>query len=145
MYTYNHPRPAYTVDIVLIREVQESRHILLIRRASDPFQGKFALPGGFVEYGETTEDAIVREFLEETGLNVRVKNLIGVYSDPKRDPRGHTISVVYELIKIDGMLESGDDAADACYYPLSDLPSLAFDHQIIINDILRRKKDEVLP
>lgn len=136
--TYKSPK--LTVDGVLIIDEE----LLLIKRGNQPFKGKWALPGGFVEYGETTEHAIVREFQEETGLNVRIKNLIGVYSDPKRDPRGHTISVVYELTKIDGMLQSGDDAADACYYPLSDLPSLAFDHQIIINDMLRRKKDEVL-
>ena len=127
--------PKLTVDGILISEEK----ILLIKRGNPPFKEDWALPGGFVDYGETTEDAIIREYKEETGLNVEIKELIGVYSDPNRDPRGHTISVVYDLSKIDGILKSGDDAIDACFFPLSDLPTLAFDHQKIINDMIRRK------
>ena len=113
--------------------------ILLIKRKNNPYKNKWALPGGFVEYGERVENTVVREVLEETGLKTTVKEIIGVYSDPNRDPRGHTITIVYLLDFINGELKSGDDAADAKFFNLDDLPDLAFDHDKIINDIIRRK------
>ncbi len=131
-YIVEHPykKPSLTVDGILV----ENEKILLIKRGREPFKGMYALPGGFVEYGEKTEDAIVREFKEETGLDVRISRLVGVYSDPNRDPRGHTVTIVYELQKIGGSLRGGDDAAQAVLFPLSSLPSLAFDHEKIIQD-----------
>ena len=126
----NYKSPKLAVDGVLI----EDKKILLIRRRKQPFMGKWALPGGFVEYGEKTEAAVVREFLEETGLKTKIKNLVGVYSDPGRDPRGHVISVVYMLEFCDGRLKSGDDACDARFFCLDELPELSFDHEKIIKD-----------
>jgi 8-oxo-dGTP diphosphatase len=126
--------PRITVDGVLIQHDK----ILLIKRKYPPFQDHWALPGGFVEYGETTEAAVMREFSEETGLSTRVDHLIGVYSDPHRDPRGHTITVVYFLFVSGGTLQSGDDADDVAFFKVQHLPKLAFDHQKIIQDILQR-------
>ena len=125
--------PALTVDGVLI----EDGRILLIKRGREPFKGKWALPGGFVEYGERVEDAVIREFKEETGLDTEIKALVGVYSDPKRDPRGHTVSIAYLLERKGGELKGGDDASDAAFFPIDDLPELAFDHAKIIGDALR--------
>lgn len=124
--------PAISVDGVLI----ENRRVLLVRRGREPFKGMYALPGGFVEYGESVEEAIVREVLEETGLRVVPKRLVGVYSDKDRDPRGHTISVAFLLERIEGNIRSGDDAYEALFFPIDELPPLAFDHKKIIEDSL---------
>lgn len=128
----NYKSPKLTVDGIVL----EDERILLIKRKNQPFEGKWALPGGFVEYGEKTEDATVREVLEETGLKTKINHLAGVYSDPKRDPRGHTVSIVYVLDIFSGELKSGDDACDAKFFDLKNLPDLSFDHEGIIKDIL---------
>lgn len=130
--------PALTVDGIITK----GERILLIERGKPPFKGKYALPGGFVEYGETVEDAVVREIEEETGQKTGVKRLVGVYSDPERDPRGHTVSVVFELKNTDGEVEGGSDAASASFISLKDLPELAFDHSKIINDFLLSSSDQ---
>jgi 8-oxo-dGTP diphosphatase len=127
---YNNPK--VTVDGILI----ENNDILLIKRGKNPFKGKWALPGGFVEYGETTQEAIKREFNEETGLICDIIGLFGVYSQPDRDPRGHIVSIIYDLKRKHGQLQSGDDATNAKFFSLIDLPLLAFDHGIIIQDKL---------
>jgi 8-oxo-dGTP diphosphatase len=122
--------PRLTVDGVII----EDGHIVLIQRDRDPFRGRWALPGGFVNYGETVEAAVVREIFEETGLHTCIKRLVGVYSEPDRDPRGHTVSVTFLLTATGGTLKGGDDAFDARWFGLDDLPSLAFDHDRIVRD-----------
>ena len=126
--------PKLTVDGLVLKD----KKILLIKRKNYPFKGKWALPGGFVEYGEKTEDAAVREVFEETGLKTKIKEIIGVYSDPKIDPRGHTVSVIYLLEMCGGKLKSNDDASDAKFFDLNQLPKLAFDHNKIIRDALRK-------
>ena len=128
----NFKSPKLAVDGVVIKD----KKILLIKRKNQPFKGKWALPGGFVDYGEKTEDAVMREVFEETGLKTKIKNLIGVYSDPNRDPRGHTVSVVYLLEVYNGSLKSGDDASEARFFDLKDLPELSFDHDLVIVDIV---------
>ena len=128
-------KPSLTVDGIISKD----NKILLIKRGNEPFKDKWALPGGFVEYGEKTEDAAIREIYEETGFKTDIKNLLGVYSDPNRDPRGHTVSVVYLLKIIGGKLKSGDDACDAEFYAINDLPDLSFDHNKIISDYRRKK------
>ena len=130
----NYKSPKLTADGAIVKD----NKILLIKRKNEPFKGKWALPGGFVEYGEKVEDAVVREVLEETGIKAAIKDLIGIYSDPNRDPRGHTITAVYLLNKKGGVLIAEDDAADAKFFDINDLPELAFDHDIIIEDVLRR-------
>ena len=132
--------PKLTVDGAILKESK----ILLIKRKNEPYKGKWALPGGFVEYGEKVEDAVVREIYEETHLKTKIFCLIGIYSDPKRDPRGHVVSVVYNLDIIGGDLKGGDDASDAKFFDLKDLPKLAFDHNDIIKDIRKGVMKNVL-
>jgi 8-oxo-dGTP diphosphatase len=126
--------PKLTVDGLILK----NKKVLLIKRKNYPFKGKWALPGGFVEYKEKTEDTAIREVFEETGLKTKINNLVGVYSDPNRDPRGHTVSVIYLLEICGGKLKSSDDASDAKFFDLNQLPKLAFDHNKIIKDALRK-------
>ncbi len=121
--------PLLTVDALIIYE----RKIVLIRRKNPPYQNHFALPGGFVEVGETVETAVVREAKEETGLDIELLKLAGVYSDPSRDPRGHTVSVCYLAIGR-GNLKAGSDAKDTGLFSLNEVPKLAFDHNKIIEN-----------
>jgi 8-oxo-dGTP diphosphatase len=123
--------PKLTVDAIIL--VEDS--VVLIKRKNPPFRGKWALPGGFVEYGETVENAAKRETWEETGLDVEIDGLFGVYSEPGRDPRGHTVSVCFLCKVIGGELRAGTDSADARKFRLSRLPELAFDHEKILNDL----------
>ncbi len=126
--------PKITVDGI----IKKGNEILLIKRRNIPFKNSWALPGGYLEYNEKTEDAVIREIFEETGLFTEIINLIGVYSDPKRDPRGHTVSIIYELRIINGKLESGDDATDVNFFNLNNLPdNLSFDHKKVIKDYIR--------
>ena len=130
----NYQSPRLTVDGVILKDGA----VLLIKRKNEPFKGEWAIPGGFVEYNEKTEDAAVREIFEETGLKTRIVDLLGVYSDPDRDPRGHTVSIIYLMDVSGGSLCGGDDALDAKFFEISGLPTLAFDHKQIIDDVLRR-------
>jgi len=130
----NYKTPRITIDGIIIKD----QKILLVKRKNDPFKDKWALPGGFVEYGEKTEDAIMREVLEETGLRTKINQLAGVYSDPNRDPRGHTITIVYTLDIIGGELKAGDDASDVKFFNAEELPKLSFDHDKIIDETLQR-------
>lgn len=126
--------PFPTVDIVLYSEGQG---ILLIERRNPPHG--WALPGGFIDYGESAERAAVREALEETGLAVRLTGLLGVYSDPGRDPRFHTLSVAFTAEADPGQQpRAGDDAAKARFFPLDALPEMAFDHRRIVDDFAKR-------
>jgi 8-oxo-dGTP diphosphatase len=127
-----HKSPALTVDAVIVKEEE----IVLIRRKREPFRGQYALPGGFVEYGETVEAALLREVLEETGLVVQIESLVGVYSDPRRDPRGHVVSVAFTASVVEGALAGGSDAAATMLWDVTKLPPLAFDHAQIVRDAL---------
>jgi 8-oxo-dGTP diphosphatase len=111
--------------------------IVLIRRENPPYQGSYALPGGFVEVGETVEEAVRREAKEETGLDLVLLKLVGVYSNPDRDPRGHVVSICY-LAWGSGELVAGSDARSAEVFDPKDLPPLAFDHAQIIRDGLEK-------
>ncbi len=126
--------PALTVDTIIIKDSQ----VVLIKRRNDPYKDSWALPGGFVEYGEKVENAAVREAKEETSLDINLEKLVGVYSDPDRDPRGHTVTVAYIASIRNGKLESDSDAKDAKLIEISKLPDekLAFDHEKIISDAL---------
>lgn len=111
----------------------EGQLVAVIRR-NPPFRGMPALPGGFLELGETMEAAVVREVEEETGLSTRVARLVGVYSDPSRDPRGHTITAAYALERIGGELAAGSDAKGIALLDPDALPAMAFDHARIVAD-----------
>ena len=108
--------------------------IIVIRRRNEPFKGYYALPGGIVEYGETVEEAVLREVKEETGLDVKIYKLVGVYSDPKRDPRGHFVSICFITLPVGGELKAGSDAKDIALFSLDNIPKLAFDHNKMIED-----------
>jgi 8-oxo-dGTP diphosphatase len=108
--------------------------VLLVRRKYPPYKGRYALPGGFVEIGETVEDACRRELAEETGLVAGRLRLVGVYSDPKRDPRQHTCSAVFLAKAARGSPRAGDDAAAAEWIADWRKADLAFDHARILTD-----------
>ncbi|AGB48723.1 ADP-ribose pyrophosphatase [Methanomethylovorans hollandica DSM 15978] len=122
--------PLLTVDAIIVHDSM----IVFVRRKNNPFKGMFALPGGFVELGETTEEAVMRESLEETGLSIEIVKLIGVYSEPSRDPRGHTVSICY-LAKGRGNPKAGSDAAEVALFTIDGIPKLAFDHNHIIDQV----------
>lgn len=127
-----HKSPTLTVDAVIIKDDS----VILIKRKNEPFRNKWALPGGFVEYGETVENAVIREAREETGLEVRIEKLLGVYSEPNRDPRGHTVSVCFLCRIVAGKLRADTDSGDVREFKFLELPELAFDHEKIIQDAL---------
>jgi len=130
---YRNPLP--TVDVII--ELPEG--IVLIERKNEPFG--WAIPGGFVDYGETLEHAAQRESLEETSLTVTELRLLGCYSDPSRDTRSHNISTVY-VAKASGTPQAGDDAAGLAVFALDALPQpLCFDHGKILEDYLKRKRE----
>ena len=132
-FTYEYPRPALTVDVVLATNDKQSC-VLLIKRKANPFEGRWAIPGGFVEEGETLAEAARRELKEETGLTVNELEQLYTAGDPGRDPRGWTVSVVY-LIRVDPKKikpKAGDDAKEVKWFPLDRLPPLAFDHAMIL-------------
>jgi 8-oxo-dGTP diphosphatase len=135
----NPRNPVPTVDAII--EVPDG--IVLIRRLHPP--PGWALPGGFVEYGETVAAAAVREAHEETGLHISLTELFNVYSDPKRDPRRHTIAVVF-IATATGVPVGGDDAAEARVFTVDTLPTpLAFDHARILEDYFRYKRSGLRP
>ncbi|MGQ9787816.1 MAG: NUDIX domain-containing protein [Candidatus Hadarchaeaceae archaeon] len=122
--------PALTVDLVI--KLREG--VVLVKRKNEPYKDMWALPGGFVEYGEKVEDAAVREAFEETGLRVKLLGIIGVYSDPNRDPRGHAVSICYLARRTGGRLRSGSDAKEVGAFRKIPWEQLAFDHAQILKD-----------
>lgn len=126
--------PVPTVDVI----IEVGDRIVLIRRRHPP--PGWAIPGGFIDAGERAQDAAVREAFEETGLRVVLTDLLGVYSDPARDPRRHTISTVY-VGRAQGIPSGGDDASEARLFGEADLPSpIAFDHERILADYFRFRR-----
>lgn len=127
-------KPSLTVDAV----IRCLDGIILIKRKKDPYKDFWALPGGFVEYGEKVETAVLREAKEETGLEIELCGIVGVYSDINRDPRGHTVTICYLASIIGGKLKADTDACDVKCIPNKDIKKLklAFDHKLIIKDAL---------
>ncbi len=137
-------KPTLTVDVVILL----GEGVVLIERKRPPFKGYWALPGGHVEYGETVEEAALREVLEETGLQVELLDLVGVYSEPDRDPRGHYVTIAF-LAKPRGeiSLKASGDSAKARIFKLSEIPwsRLAFDHSKILKDALKKSMKRSKP
>ncbi len=131
VYVYQNPIP--TVDII----IETEKGIVLIKRKNPPYG--WAIPGGFVDYGESLEEAAIREAKEETGLDVELVRQFHTYSNPNRDPRQHTITTVY-IAKAKGVPKAGDDAADLGIFTQDNLPSpLVFDHSQILADYFASK------
>ncbi len=128
--------PSLTTDIFIYNENKE---FILIKRRNNPYKNYWALPGGFVDYGESVEDAAIRESKEETTIDVELDKLVGVYSKPNRDPRGHTISIVFTAKGNMDDKKADDDAIDIDTFTKEKIKEmkLAFDHDKIINDCLK--------
>ncbi|MGI5860627.1 MAG: NUDIX hydrolase [Myxococcales bacterium] len=144
-YTYEHPRPALTVDCVVFGMDDEDLKVLLIERGVEPFKGRWALPGGFVQLDESLEDAARRELKEETGLEKVFLEQLYTFGEPGRDPRGRVVSVAYyALVKLaDYTVQAATDASGAAWFPVWDTPSLAFDHGRVLETALERLRGKV--
>lgn len=123
-----------TVDPIILTN---DGKVVLVKRSFDPYKDHWALPGGMVEYGETVEVAVIREAKEETGLDIKIERLVGVYSEPNRDPRGHFVSVCFLCVPVGGTLTTSEETRDVKAFSKREIKSikLAFDHQKILKDI----------
>src|SRR4051812_48733842 len=144
-YTYEYPRPALTVDCVVFGLDEQDLKVLLVKRDLPPFEGRWALPGGFVRMEEELDDAARRELREETGLRDVYLEQLYTFGTPNRDPRGRVVSVAYyALVNLaDHRVQAATDARDAAWFSVSDTPSLAFDHDAIVSAALERLKGKV--
>ncbi|WP_372754739.1 NUDIX domain-containing protein [Labilibaculum sp.] len=142
MYTYQYPRPALTVDCAIFCKCNNKEYVLLIQRANAPFQNKWAFPGGFVDMDEDLEVAAYRELKEETGFSAISLEQFKTYGAVNRDPRGRTVSVVFKgKMQVDELplVKGDDDAAQAVWQAIDQLPPLAFDHDLIMQEILNQQ------
>jgi len=143
MFTYKYPHPAVTSDCVLFGYDSKDKHLklLLIQRGNDPYKGKWAFPGGFINIDETAEQCCVRELQEETGLFLDISKLeqVGAYSEVDRDPRERVITIAFMAILDEKPeVKGGDDAMNAKWFDIRQLPNLAFDHKQIYFDAMIR-------
>jgi len=140
-YAYRWPRPMVTVDAVVFTVLDGRLAVLLVRRKNPPFEGRWALPGGFIEMDEPLEKAALRELEEETGVSgIHVVQLGAFGEDPRRDPRGRNISIAYMAL-VDWRrhpIRADDDAADVAWMPAGDLPQMAFDHADVVQTAVAR-------
>lgn len=148
-FCYEYPRPAFTCDTVVVAGERPRRAVLLVQRGAEPFAGRWALPGGFVDEGERPEDAARRELAEETGLRLDGALLpVGTFGDPGRDPRGWTVAAAY-VVQVPGpppRVTGGDDAAEAAWFAEDKLPvPLAFDHEAVVEIALARLETRGTP
>ena len=137
LYAYEYPRASVTADAVLFAEKDGQMYVLLIQRGNEPYKGFWAFPGGFLEMDETVARCAERELEEETGIVLTGMQLVGIYSDVERDPRGRVVTAAYAAMTTMPEANAGDDAAAARWWPLNALPELAFDHDTILEDAKR--------
>lgn len=146
-YTYEHPRPSLTIDCVVfgLDVEQKDLKVMLIQRDIPPFEGQWALPGGFVRLDETVEAAALRELREETGIEKVFLEQLYTFGELKRDPRERVVTVAYyALVNLnEHRIQATTDARKAAWFSVSDLPRLAFDHNRIVDLALRRLKGKV--
>lgn len=145
-YTYQYPHPAVTVDIIIFALHDNDLKVLLIQRKAEPFRECWAIPGGFVEIDEDLETAARRELWEETGVKDVFLEQLYTFGAPHRDPRERVISVAYySLVRLSQhTIRAASDALNACWYPIHHLPTLAFDHQRIMDMAITRLQGKVL-
>ncbi len=144
-YTYKYPHPAVTVDCVVFGFDDADLKLLLIQRKMEPFKNRWALPGGFVQIEEGLEDAARRELRDETGISELYLEQLYTFGHPKRDPRERVVSVAYyALVKLAAYaLHASSDAEEVAWFPVAELPNLAFDHEQIVDVALKRLKAKV--
>lgn len=144
-FSYDYPRPGLTSDVVLFRFVNDTFEILLIERGDYPFIGSWALPGGFVDEGETAEVAANRELLEETGIrNVKLQQVYTT-TTPNRDPRGWTVSVIFTGFVSEHIIAvAGDDARNTAWFPIKKIPEMAFDHKEAVQNAIEKLRENAL-
>ncbi len=138
-YCYQYPRPAVTADIIILKKSNDRQFVLLIERKYPPFEGMWALPGGFLEMDETLEEAALRELQEETGITGVELKQFHTFSKVNRDPRHRTITTVFLGYTGEGTSNpvAGDDAANVRWFALGELPPLAFDHQDVMDKLIK--------
>lgn len=142
-YCYKYPHPAVTTDCVIFGFDGERLQVLLVERGIEPFKGRWAFPGGFLKMDETAEEGALRELKEETGLEGAYMEQFHTFSAPERDPRERVIAIAYyALVKIQEV-KGGDDAASARWFPLDEIPSLAFDHDYILRMATQRLREQI--
>lgn len=142
-YCYRYPHPAVTTDCVVFGFDGSELKVLLIKRGFEPYKGYWAFPGGFLNPDESAEEGALRELKEETGFTAEYIEQFHTYSNPDRDPRERVITIAYlALVKI-GEVVGGDDAAEADWFAVSNLPQLAFDHDVILRDATERLRERI--
>jgi 8-oxo-dGTP diphosphatase len=142
-FCYKYPHPAVTADCVIFGFDGINLKVLLIERGIEPYKGKWAFPGGFVNMNESCEEGALRELKEETGLSTAYIEQFHTFSDPQRDPRERIITVAYfALVRIQEV-KGGDDAAQAAWFALDEVPQLAFDHDRILREALKRLRERI--
>lgn len=143
MYCYRYPHPAVTTDCVIFGFDGERLQVLLIERGIEPFKGRWAFPGGFIKMDETAEEGALRELKEETGMENAFIQQFHTFSNPLRDPRERVITIAfYALVRIQEV-KGGDDAASARWFPLDEIPALAFDHDHMLRIATQRLRQEI--
>ena len=142
-YCYKYPHPAVTTDCVIFGFDGSELQVLLIERGIEPFKGKWAFPGGFLNMDETAGEGAMRELKEETGLENAYIEQFNTYSEPGRDPRERVITIAhYALVRIQEV-KGGDDAAKSQWFPIDEVPQLAFDHDKILRDAMRKLRERI--
>ena len=141
-YHYKYPRPSVTTDCVIFGYEGNTLKVLLIERGNEPFKGYWAFPGGFLNMEESAEEGAKRELYEETGLKDAFIKQFHTYTDPNRDPRGRVISIAYYALVEISEVKGGDDAAQARWFAIDEVPALAFDHDQMLQDALAKLKSQ---
>ena len=142
-FTYKYPHPAVAADCVVFGFDGQQLKVLLIQRGNPPYKGMWAFPGGFLEMDETVEQCALRELSEETGLQLELMKQLGVFSAVERDPRERVLSVAFYALARSGDVQGGDDAAMAQWFAIDGLPQLAFDHDLILQQALRKIREDI--
>lgn len=142
-YSYKYPHPAVTTDCVIFGFDGAKLKVLLIKRGIEPYKGKWAFPGGFVKMDESCEDGVRRELQEETGMTGAYVEQFHTFSEPNRDPRERVITVAYYALVRLQEVHAGDDAADAQWFDLDNVPQLAFDHERILRTAQDRLRERI--
>ena len=141
-YTYKYPHPAVTTDCVVFGSEGGRLYVLLIERGNEPFKGFWAFPGGFMNIDETAEQGALRELKEETGLELNSIKQFGTFTEVNRDPRERVITIAYYSLTQKTEVKGDDDAAKAQWFPLDEIPPLAFDHDLILSKAIEQLKKD---